>query len=111
VYKYVDSTAMDINEQIVVPNQLTLSQNYPNPFNPRTVIPYELLKIGFVKIDIIDITGRTIRSLLNGIQSSGSHEVIWNGKDNTGKHVASGTYFCRMITDASVISRKILLLR
>ena len=111
VYKYVDSTAMDINEQIVVPNQLTLSQNYPNPFNPRTVIPYELLKIGFVKIDIVDITGRTIRSLLNGIQSSGSHEVIWNGKDNTGKHVASGTYFCRMITDASVISRKILLLR
>jgi len=112
VYKYVDSTAMvDINGQIVVPNQLTLSQNYPNPFNPRTVIPYELLKIGFVKIDIIDITGRTIRSLLNGIQSSGSHEVIWNGKDNTGKHVASGTYFCRMITDASVISRKILLLR
>ena len=112
VYKYVDSTAMvDINGQIVVPNQLTLSQNYPNPFNPRTVIPYELLKIGFVKIDIVDITGRTIRSLLNGIQSSGSHEVIWNGKDNTGKHVASGTYFCRMITDASVISRKILLLR
>ena len=112
VYKYVDSTAMvDINGQIIVPNQLTLSQNYPNPFNPRTVIPYELLKIGFVKIDIIDITGRTIRSLLNGIQSSGSHEVIWNGKDNTGKHVASGTYFCRMITDASVISRKILLLR
>ena len=111
VYKYVDSTAMDINEQIVVPNQLTLSQNYPNPFNPQTVIPYELLKIGFVKIDIVDITGRTIRSLLNGIQSSGSHEVIWNGKDNTGKHVASGTYFCRMITDASVISRKILLLR
>ena len=111
VYKYVDSTAMDINGQIVAPNQLTLSQNYPNPFNPRTVIPYELLKIGFVKIDIIDITGRTIRSLLNGIQSSGSHEVIWNGKDNTGKHVASGTYFCRMITDASVISRKILLLR
>ena len=111
VYKYVDSTAMDINEQIVVPNQLTLSQNYPNPFNPRTVIPYVLLNIGFVKIDIVDITGRTIRSLLNGIQSSGSHEVIWNGKDNTGKHVASGTYFCRMITDASVISRKILLLR
>ena len=111
LYKYVDSTAMDINGQIVVPNQLTLSQNYPNPFNPRTVIPYELLKIGFVKIDIVDITGRTIRSLLNGIQSSGSHEVIWNGKDNAGKHVASGTYFCRMITDASVISRKILLLR
>ena len=111
VYKYVDSTAMSIDNQNSLPQFSSLDQNYPNPFNPRTVIPYELLKIGFVKIDIIDITGRTIRSLLNGIQSSGSHEVIWNGKDNTGKHVASGTYFCRMITDASVISRKILLLR
>ncbi|HIC38110.1 MAG TPA: T9SS type A sorting domain-containing protein [Candidatus Marinimicrobia bacterium] len=111
VYKYVDSTAMNINTHSILPNQISLSQNYPNPFNPRTVIPFELLKDSFVKIDIIDIKGRTIQSLSNGMQSSGNHHVIWNGRDNRGKTVSSGTYFCRLITDESSITRKILLVR
>ena len=111
VYKYVDSTAMAIESKAILPEQLSLSHNYPNPFNPKTIIPYELFSSELVKIDIIDITGRTIRSLKNGTQSSGSYSVIWNGKDNFGKNVSSGTYFCKMMTGESVVSRKILLLR
>jgi hypothetical protein len=111
VYKYVDSTAMAIESKAILPEQLSLSHNYPNPFNPKTIIPYELFSSELVKIDIIDITGRTIRSLKNATQSSGSYYVIWNGKDNFGKNVSSGTYFCKMMTGESVVSRKILLLR
>ena len=111
VYKYMDSTAMAIESKAILPEQLSLSHNYPNPFNPQTIIPYELFSSELVKIDIIDITGRTIRSLKNGTQSSGSYYVIWNGKNNSGKDVSSGTYFCKMMTGESVVSRKILLLR
>jgi len=111
IYKYVDSTSMDIKSNMILPGQLSMSQNYPNPFNPRTIIPYELTKESFIKIDIIDITGRSIQSFNNGIQSSGAHHIIWNGKDKSGNHVSSGTYFCRLISNESSISRKIILLR
>ncbi len=72
-----------------------LEQN-PNPFNPRTVVSFVLEHAGHVNLNIVDIRGREVRSLLNETASSGPHSVIWDGTDNSGKVVSSGVYLCRV---------------
>ncbi len=69
--------------------------NYPNPFNPSTTISFGLVENANVKLDIYDITGRKIASLLDGESSAGLHSVIWNGQDKTRSYVSSGLYFYR----------------
>lgn len=71
--------------------------NYPNPFNPSTFIRYSLPIDASVSLEIFDIMGRKVRSLLDGGKSAGYHTVVWNGRDNVGKDVASGTYLYRFV--------------
>ncbi len=111
VYKYVDSTAMTIESSMNFPGQYSLSQNYPNPFNPRTVIPYQLTQTNMVTLEIVDIMGRHINTIVHQHHSKGDYIALWTGKNSKGKNVASGTYFCRMTIGETFISRKILLLR
>ena len=111
VYKYVDSTAMSISDQNMAIDNFSLSHNYPNPFNPKTVIPYEIMVSGPISIAIIDITGKHVRSLINEHKSPGTYTVKWNGKNNYGDNVATGTYFCIMTAGNLTTSQKILLLR
>jgi hypothetical protein len=61
-----------------------LDNNFPNPFNPETTIRYSLKEAGQVKINIFNMKGQMIRSLLNENKSAGNHRVIWNGKDDRG---------------------------
>lgn len=74
-------------------SSLLLFQNYPNPFNPSTSIPYSLTSADHVWLKIYDITGSEIFSQDLGYQSSGAKTVYWNGKNNAGQSVTSGTYF------------------
>lgn len=111
VYKYIDSTAMEIDDLFIHPTSVHLGQNFPNPFNPRTKIPYQLEVGGHVIIKIVDISGRSVKTLFSGNRSKGIHQTFWNGTNENGKRVSSGTYFCRLITDQHIVSRKILLLR
>ena len=75
--------------------EFTLHQNYPNPFNQRTVIPFTLDWAGKVKIDIFNITGRSVgvqqAAPLHNWFSAGTHEVVWNAEG-----MASGTYLVRL---------------
>ena len=64
--------------------QFQLFQNYPNPFNPNTTISYSLNQGGSVRIDIFNILGQKIRTLLNDAQSCGVHSILWDGKNNDG---------------------------
>lgn len=80
-----------IDDDATVPNAFNLAQNYPNPFNARTTIEYNLPLDTDVTIEIFDILGRKIETLLKGNQSSGAHSVVWNA-DN----VATGLYFYRI---------------
>jgi hypothetical protein len=73
-----------------------LDANYPNPFNPDTEIQFSLKKPGKVSINIYDIQGRQIRTLMDDFQSEGSHVLTWDGKDDHGIDVPSGVYFCRL---------------
>ena len=89
----------------------TLFQNYPNPFNPTTTIAYELPKAGTAEIKIFDLNGRLIRQLTAEHQQIGTHQLVWNGRDETGRAVASGLYFYQTRFENSVISKKMMLLK
>ncbi|MBK7981569.1 MAG: T9SS type A sorting domain-containing protein [Ignavibacteriae bacterium] len=94
-----------------IPTTYTLFQNYPNPFNPSTVISYALPKASFVTIKIYDMLGKEIKMLVNDIQSSGVNYIQWNGDNNSGSKVASGTYIFTIKAGDFIQSKKMMLLK
>jgi len=74
------------------PSEFALQQNYPNPFNPVTNISFTLASAGKTVVNIYDVRGRNIRTLVDGILAGGNHEISWNGKNNNGITVKSGMY-------------------
>ncbi len=76
-----------------VPDKFTLSQNFPNPFNPSTTIEYDLPQGENVRLEIYDVLGRQVASLVNAYQAPGSYTVEWNGRNGRGEILASGVYF------------------
>ena len=105
------STSVNDQEQGQIPTKLELKQNYPNPFNPSTTIEYQIPGTGNVVIKIFNINGELIKTLKEEQQSSGNYSVKWNGKNNNGQQVASGIYICRIMFGATMLSRKMLLLK
>ena len=89
-----------------IPVDYYLSQNFPNPFNAQTKIKYDLPNVAQVTIDIYNILGRKIETLVNKQQPLGYHQVICNADD-----VPSGVYFYRIIAGEFSQSRKMLLLK
>ncbi len=94
-----------------VTDGFVLSQNYPNPFNPETTIRYRLPEADNVTLKIIDLLGRTVRSLVNGYQSAGENSVVWDGKDERGNPAGSGVYIYTLETGGKVYRKKMILLR
>ncbi len=88
-----------------------LHPNYPNPFNPMTTIAFDLAVSGRVRIDIFSIDGRRIRTLVDGIYDVGRHSEVWNGRDQTGRSVASGTYLFIMEGPRIKQARRMLLIK
>lgn len=78
-----------------LPDGYTLSQNYPNPFNPTTTISYTIPKSEHVVLEIININGQRVKTLVDGVMASGEHSVEWDATDLNGKKVASGIYLYR----------------
>jgi hypothetical protein len=76
--------------------QLRLYPNQPNPFNPLTTIRFDLPEAGRVRLAIYDLRGKLVRGLVDGELPRGSQQAIWNGKDDAGRSVASGSYFARL---------------
>ncbi len=83
----------------------------PNPFNPTTTIGYSLAADATVQLDIYDIAGRKVRTLVGGMTPAGKHEVTWSGRNDDGEAVASGVYLYRLRTDESVETRRMVLLK
>lgn len=94
-----------------VPQTPQLEQNYPNPFNPETTIEYELAKTTDVLIDIYNLRGQLITTLVNEIHSVGRYKTKWDGKDRFGQHVSSGVYIYQIKADNFQTSRKLILMR
>jgi hypothetical protein len=103
-----------INEEIFEPtgvanNDVCLSsdislQNYPNPFNPVTTISYNLPFDSDVSVEIYNIKGQKVRTLLNEQISKGQHSIIWNGVNEYNQAVSSGVYFYKLVADDKTIS-------
>jgi hypothetical protein len=102
----------DNNDGIsLVPLKFHLYHNYPNPFNPATTIKYSLPKNGDVNLMIFNTIGQRVRVLVDEVQKSGYHEVVWNGRDGHGKLVSSGIYIYRLEASSEVATRKMMILR
>jgi hypothetical protein len=99
------------HETPFVPKATALLQNYPNPFNPVTTITIDLTAAGHVRLDVFDVSGRLLATLVNGTKTAGRHAVQWNGKDASGSLVPSGIYFYRMKAEGYEATRKMILVR
>jgi len=90
----------------------SLLPNVPNPFNPRTEIMFDLARTAAPELIIFDMRGRAVKHLLSGLQYPvGRHAVTWDGRDDSGKTVSSGAYFCRLKAGEQSFNRKIMLAR
>lgn len=88
-----------------------LFSNYPNPFNPTTTISFALHEASHVKIDVYNITGQQVKTLLNEHLEADNHNIIWNGNDSEGRSVSSGVYFYKMKANKFVSTKKMILLK
>ena len=94
-----------------VPEKVALDQNYPNPFNPTTEIRFTLTDPGQVTLQVYDLLGRKVATLVDGELSAKAHAVTWNGRDAAGQPVASGTYLYRLETDGFSKTRTMTLIK
>lgn len=104
------STGVEDHPQ-VTPARFAVEQNSPNPFNPRTVIRFELPTPGRARVTVYDLRGRTVRVLVDADLSAGAHDVTWNGLDDAGRAVSSGTYLYEVCSGDQRSVRKMGLLK
>jgi len=83
----------------------------PNPFNPMTTLRYEIPRAGDVSIRIYDAAGRLVRSLVSGYRAAGRYQESWDGRNDAGRLLGSGVYFCRMESNGAAKVQKLLLMR
>lgn len=102
---------LSLVNKLHIPDRFTLAQNYPNPFNSSTIIEFDLPQAADLSVEVFNILGQRVRVLLHGEQLAGHHRVLWDGKNGSGKPVASGIYFYRIQADGLEQSRKMLLLK
>jgi plastocyanin len=104
-----------------LPSAFSLSQNYPNPFNPITTITFQVTQSadapggenGFhlVSLEVYNLRGKRVRTLVRGILPPGQRTVVWNGRDDHGEELGSGVYLYRLTVDGRSLSRRMVLAR
>ncbi len=98
------------SENIIVANT-KLGDNYPNPFNPITNIAYSISEIGKVTIEVYNLKGQLVKTLVNEIKETGEYSINWNGTDKTNKPVSSGVYLYKMKSGNYSSTRKMILMK
>ncbi len=99
------------NDQPALPLVQRLYPNVPNPFNPRTAIAFDLPHPSSVRLEIFNLRGELVRTLVREDRAPGHHTVIWEGNDDGGRAVASGSYILRLSTQEGVHREKVILVR
>ncbi len=106
-YVYQISSLTAVRQQAsAVPASYSLSQNYPNPFNPTTAIQYQLPKAGLVKIQVYNVLGQEVATIVNELENAGTHVVKFGGE-----HLSSGTYFYSIHADNFSSVKKMLFVK
>ena len=88
-----------------------LERVVPNPFRSQLVIRYSLAAEGLVVLRVHDLTGRVVRTLVNARQQPGRYSLSWNGRDDQGRLLGNGVYFCKLATGSYRSTRKLVLTR
>lgn len=106
------SYSFEIDVEVdLTPDDFNLFQNYPNPFNPTTIIQFQVPKTTDVTIKIHDMIGQEIRTLFNGQITAGLHQIEWDGLNDAGLKMSSGSYIYRMTAGDFVQAREMILLK
>jgi hypothetical protein len=109
--KALGTYPLDVKTINRIPTIYALNQNYPNPFNPSTTISFSLPQTQNVRVDVFDILGNLVKTMVNGSYPVGTHQVIWNGVDKNGARVSSGVYIYRLIAGPFTSTKKMLLMK
>ena len=103
--------ATGVKESSDAPNRTALLGNVPNPFNPQTTVRFTTARSGPAHLAVYDLSGRLVRTLTHGTLDAGLHEVVWDGRNDSGFGVSSGIYFSRLSADGKTFSSKLVLLK
>lgn len=102
----------DVEESTdILPISFRLEQNYPNPFNPVTRIAYSLARRSFVQLEVFNVIGQRVKTLVALEQAAGEYQVDWDGTDSKGDRVSSGVYIYRLMSDTDISQKKMILLK
>lgn len=96
---------------VLYPLEYEIFQNYPNPFNSSTVVSFQIPLDEYARVIVFDVLGRQVRRLLDGKLDHGFHRIEWDGKDDFGLEVGTGTYFYGIHTKNFILSRKMTVIR
>ena len=91
-----DTGVGDGSNDATTPARFALIQNYPNPFNPETTIVYHVTAPAPIRMGVYDVLGHRLRTLVDGTKQAGRYTVSWDGQDEAGSRVCSGSYFVRL---------------
>jgi hypothetical protein len=94
------------DDQLAFPDRVRLHQNYPNPFNPVTSLRFEIDEPGRVQLDVFDLQGRPVRTLINQYMNAGTHHATFNASG-----LASGVYVARLAAGGTVHYQRMLLIK
>lgn len=95
----------------LIPENYVLNQNHPNPFNATTVINFGLPEAANVKLEVYDVLGQKLVTLVDGEETAGFKTVMWDGEDAAGNNVATGIYFYKLTTDKFTSMKKMILMK
>jgi hypothetical protein len=107
----VTTSIVSVDDLEMIPTAYGLSQNYPNPFNPTTSIEFALPEAAQVSLEIYNLLGQKVRTLVNGYVPAGYINTSWDGLDQNGKEISSGTYIYRLQTADQTFSKKMVLMK
>ncbi len=111
-YQLVFTDPVDTDDSVNnVQPDLYLFNNYPNPFNPSTTIRYNIPVNSLVTLDVYNVRGQLVKTLVDVKQGKGEHSVVWNGKDSNNKQVGSGVYFYKLADGNRTIRKKMILIK
>jgi hypothetical protein len=103
--------SVSVADNAAGPLSFTLGQNQPNPFREATRIEFTLAAPSEVQLRVYDLQGRLVKQVASGAYASGRHNLVWDAKDEHGRHVASGVYLYVLETPTLKTARKLLLMR
>jgi len=109
IFQYVEPVGIENNNANTVEADMGLT-SYPNPFSTTTTISYNLSEASKTVLNIYNIQGQLVKTMVDEYQKCGKHSIIWNGNDKNGKSAANGTYLYKLQTGATSVTKKLLLL-